>query len=494
MTAFIVDVSRHQVERSNPLNLPRAKDAGMNVANVQLDRGKQDDVLPPWALGYVTAARALGMGVSTYRWLDNRLPGDVSAKRAYERMKALGGPDGMAHAVDCEDNATQDILRAYVDTMQGLLGRRIAIYSGAWWMKPRGWRIRDMSPYLWAAPTAGYQVDYPGDASPMWSVSYGGHTALDVMQYAVKPLPLTGDCSLSAIRDPAVWLALTGGRSVSLNPDAHITAEHARFINEVEQLELSDTGDLYPYVRQAGYHGSRADQISLDRPNDYSIRLADDKAGPSDKTAAFDWISESARLHNDHTVMYRYGRRIKAAFDRRDPRLKGWREWLTYLDGQLVGFDFVGWFTRVPDSSHGMHHHLSKLRGYVTDWPSYAGMLSILADEPLSTWQAGQSRYYQYAATPTQPQETEEMYLIEANGADGVGAYAVVMPDGECVVRLKSALTGGTGTANLWSRICRAPADNVTAKVWNDTMELFGVTGYRFNDAAVLQVPASPPA
>lgn len=226
MTAFIVDVSRHQVERSNPLNLPRARDAGMNVANVQLDRGKQDDVLPPWALGYVTVARALGMGVSTYRWLDNRLPGDVSAKRAYERMKVLGGPDGMAHAIDCEDNATQDILRAYVDTMQGLLGRRIAIYSGAWWMKPRGWRIRDMSPYLWAAPTAGYQVDYPGDASPMWSVSYGGHTALDVMQYAVKPLPLTGDCSLSAIRDPAVWAALTGGKPMTYADPALVTVRN----------------------------------------------------------------------------------------------------------------------------------------------------------------------------------------------------------------------------------------------------------------------------
>lgn len=178
-----------------------------------------------------------------------------------------------------------------------------------------------------------------------------------------------------------------------LQPDKRITAEHARFINEVQKLEQTDTGGLYPYARQAGYHGTRDDQIALGRPNDYSIRSADDKAGPSDKTAAFDWISESARLRGDHTIMYRYARRIQAAFNARDPRLKGWREWLTYLDGKLIGYDFVGWYTRVPDSSHGMHHHMSKLRRYVSDWRSYASMLSILAGESLATWTSGQSRY-----------------------------------------------------------------------------------------------------
>ena len=84
-------------------------------------------------------------------------------------------------------------------------------------------------------------------------------------------------------------------------------------------------------------------------------------------------------------------------------------------------------------------------------------------------------------------EEDEEMYLIEANGANGVGAYALVTADGKCLVRLKTALTGGADTANLWSRIARKPADNVTAKVWNDTMELFGVVGYRFDTNANLQ-------
>ena len=81
------------------------------------------------------------------------------------------------------------------------------------------------------------------------------------------------------------------------------------------------------------------------------------------------------------------------------------------------------------------------------------------------------------------------MYLIEANGADGVGVYALVTSDGKCLVRLKSALTGGSGTANLWSRMAGHAADNVVAAVWNDTMEIFGVSGYRFDANANLQVP-----
>lgn len=91
-------------------------------------------------------------------------------------------------------------------------------------------------------------------------------------------------------------------------------------------------------------------------------------------------------------------------------------------------------------------------------------------------------------STQAPTEDEEDMYLIEANGANGVGAYALVTADGKCMVRVKTALTGGMDTANLWSRIARHPSDNVTAKVWNDTMDLFGVTGYRFDANANLQV------
>lgn len=215
MTLHIVDVSRHQVERMDPLDLARAKSAGMGAVNVQLDRGKQQDMLPAWAPEYVAEARRLGLGISTYRWLDARVDGVTSARRAYDRIvTACGSPDGVAHIVDCEDNATERHLRDYVATMTGLLGRAVGIYSGRWWLQPRGWQVADLSPFLWAAPSAGYLPEYPGDGSRHWSAGYGGWTTLSVMQYSVKPLPGTGDCSLSAVRDPAVWAALTGRGSV----------------------------------------------------------------------------------------------------------------------------------------------------------------------------------------------------------------------------------------------------------------------------------------
>lgn len=210
MTYHLVDVSKYQVERADPLSLQVAKDAGFKGINVALDRGKADDVLPAWGLKYVDMARSLGLGVCTYRWLDNRLSGKESARRAFERMVALGGPDGMAHAVDTESTATEQILRDYLLEMTRLLGRPIALYTGDWWWASRGWQFGDLAPYLWAAPNAGYLGYYPGDTSSHWNAGYGGWSELSVMQYSVEPLPGTGNCSFSAIRDDTVWRALTG--------------------------------------------------------------------------------------------------------------------------------------------------------------------------------------------------------------------------------------------------------------------------------------------
>lgn len=228
MTLRIVDVSRHQVERRDPLSLVVAQRAGIGAVNIQLDRGRQVDVLPVWASGYAAAARELGLAVCTYRWLDGRLPGRDSARIAYDRMIALGGPDGIAHAVDTEETAdkgppaTERIIREYVEEMTFLLGRPIALYTGDWWWTGAGrnWRMADSAPYLWAAPNTGYLGEYPGDDSPHWTAGYGGWPTLSVMQYAVKPLAGTGDCSFSAVRDMAVWQTLTGGNMRARNMQA----------------------------------------------------------------------------------------------------------------------------------------------------------------------------------------------------------------------------------------------------------------------------------
>lgn len=182
-----------------------------------------------------------------------------------------------------------------------------------------------------------------------------------------------------------------------LKPDPRVTPEMVRFIDECERLEPEDTGALFPFADKRGYHNTVERNLQM-WPGDYSIRLPEDLRGNRKVCRAFDWISESARLRGDRTVMNRYGRRLRDAYLRRDERLKGWREVLTQVDaGRPEGYNVGpgGWYTRTPDDSHNMHHHFSKLTLYAEHWPSYAGMLSILADEPLSTWQAGNSRYFQ---------------------------------------------------------------------------------------------------
>jgi len=155
----------------------------------------------------------------------------------------------------------------------------------------------------------------------------------------------------------------------------------------------SGTQDGGITVEQPGYHGTRNWMI-VNRPNDYSIRFAPDKLGPGDKAAAFDWTFPDAQSGRYGTIIT-YGSRVRDAHQARDPRAYGFREVLIQADadGNAEGYDFLLWSTRTPDDSHLWHGHFSVLRQYLNDMTAMRGMLSILAGEPLSTWQAGRSRY-----------------------------------------------------------------------------------------------------
>jgi hypothetical protein len=147
------------------------------------------------------------MGVCCYHWLDNSAPGQEQAREAIALMRELGGPDGMAHQCDSEDDATEQVWRSYMGEMQEQLGRHVVAYTGRWWWAPRGWTGADLTPHLWAMPQPG---PYPGDTSPLWNVDYGGWTELALLQYNVAPVAGV-NCTLSALRDPQVWAELTGG-------------------------------------------------------------------------------------------------------------------------------------------------------------------------------------------------------------------------------------------------------------------------------------------
>lgn len=208
----LVDLASYQ----EGISLPAVLAAGFTAVNIKLTQGNWYR----WTAGkaYADSARNLGMGVCTFSWIDNSASGATQAAYAYQQMQAIGGPDGMAHQCDCEDSArpaTFAIWRDYVNWWQDKLGRPIVNYTGDWWWQPRGWTGATVTPYLWAGPNSGYLASYPGDASGSWRAGYGGWTDYSLLQYAVQPITLAGGGNLSktAIRDPRVWAALTGGNT-----------------------------------------------------------------------------------------------------------------------------------------------------------------------------------------------------------------------------------------------------------------------------------------
>lgn len=166
---------------------------------------------------------------------------------------------------------------------------------------------------------------------------------------------------------------------------AVISAEMWRFRTYCLWLEPgSQDVDSGIYANKPGYHNKRSALPSTD----YSVRLPPDKEGPSDKAAAFDWTFRTAQGGNYARILF-YSDRVEAAFNRRDPRLYGFREVLCQADTDLQaeGFDFYHWTRRTPDDSHLWHMHFSKLRKYINDRRSYDAMLSILSGQSLAAWE-----------------------------------------------------------------------------------------------------------
>lgn len=215
----LVDVSRYQVERSNPLDLAKAKQAGYAIANVALTGGR-GYVSGSWAKTYLDRAAALGMGRSTYHWLDGTTSGGSQARVQIARLRSMlgNGLGGFAHVVDIEETGKHGItppkwqhVYDYVHAMQDALGRRIAVYSGDWFWQPKGWPGSSLTPYLMGPPNDGYLAAAVPADSPHWRAAWGGWPEFAILQWGVRPLPGTGDCSLSVIRDHGVWADLTGG-------------------------------------------------------------------------------------------------------------------------------------------------------------------------------------------------------------------------------------------------------------------------------------------
>jgi hypothetical protein len=92
---------------------------------------------------------------------------------------------------------------------------------------------------------------------------------------------------------------------------------------------------------------------------------------------------------------------MKDAWDARDPRCNVLREFLgqTDTDTPPEGLDFRYHTTRVPDSSHEWHDHLSFVRAYVAIAGALDGVLSVLAGETLDAYLARGGKLYKIDGT-----------------------------------------------------------------------------------------------
>lgn len=223
MTRYIADYASHQ----GALTVDDLHRAEFQVVNFKTSHGLGTWTVHPRIGSEVLSARRLGMGIGTFHWLIGNHSGTAQADYAFSRLKALGLTAGTMHTVDVEEKTGTDdaekaptyaIVRDYVLRMEALLGRPIALYTGDWWWAPKGWNGLALTPYLMAAPDAGYLANkrYPGAASAHWKTSgWGKWTSLAVMQYAMDTLiyPTGGrstvQVSKAAIRDESVWAALT---------------------------------------------------------------------------------------------------------------------------------------------------------------------------------------------------------------------------------------------------------------------------------------------
>jgi hypothetical protein len=370
MVAYLVDVSRWQVERPDPLDLADAVTAGYTVANVALTGGR-GYVSGSWARDYVNRARELRMDLSCYHWLDGRTSGGDQAVAQIARMRDLfGSLDGFAHIVDVEETGANGItrptwehVRDYVDAVQTMLGRFIAIYTGDWYW-PRTWPGGSITPFLMAAPNAGYLTAYPGDTSSHWFAGYGTWNDLAIMQYRVGPLAGI-DVSQSAIRDPAVWAELTGEvTGMTFAPNSLLAARKVFQDNGtgLSAVELGIVGDTDHEEGGDSYHLGK-DQLRARNGDDrYSVDESSRDRNPTNAASALDvgWfsIARNGKTHNLRT----FSRWLVAQCEAGTSDTQWIREVIYSPDGDVVKrWDRLK-RRSTGDRTHLGHSHISGFR------------------------------------------------------------------------------------------------------------------------------------
>lgn len=365
MTLHLLDVASYQ----GSLATADVVRGGFGGVNLKVSHGLTRKSVHPDVAGWVDRAKSAGIGISTFHYMTPDASGESQAEYAYQQVSSLGLAYGTAHQLDVEAKGiAEGAVRAYLDRMTTLMGRPCALYTGDWYW-PKSWNVADLTPYLWAAPNAGYGPSYPGDASPAWTAGYGGWPVLSVMQYAVSPLPLAGaniNVSMSAIRDPEVWRSLTQGRTGMSFPPAQLMAARQFYIDTlkkagfvIDPLAVGIKGDDSHANAGTSYHlgkdALRSDAYSV-------VESSRDRAGLTNAASALDLgafsIVVKGRTHNLRTFSVWLVAQCRAgAADVADIR-----EVIYSDDGVTVKrWDRLGKRT-TGDSSHLLHTHESWFR------------------------------------------------------------------------------------------------------------------------------------
>lgn len=143
-------------------------------------------------LDWVPRIKAAGLIPGAYHWVTNADPA-AQMRNFWRRLREVGGPKGMLIQLDCEDNATEAVLRGCVVEWRRLSGGYpFLIYTGKWWWGPRGWNGAQYTPYLWHSHYLPADADViPDDPAAFarripadwWGPGYGGWARAAMIQF-----------------------------------------------------------------------------------------------------------------------------------------------------------------------------------------------------------------------------------------------------------------------------------------------------------------------
>ncbi|MGV1010114.1 MAG: hypothetical protein ACOYBY_16155 [Dermatophilaceae bacterium] len=204
----------------------------------------------------------------------------------------------------------------------------------------------------------------------------------------------------------------------------------------------SDNGGMY--AAKPGYHNTRAHNVA----DNYSVRDEEDKGGPADKAAAYDWtFPEAQRSKPDYRRINKYSQRlITSGKDPNDPRLNGWREFYGQADSDsdVEGWDFRYDRPVTSDDSHLWHIHLSEDRDKVTNLGNKLALLSVLKGETVQQWRQGSVYINKATNLCLDSDASGRGYTLRCNGGEFQRWHIAANPSSDVVIQDGKTQTSGS--------------------------------------------------